>query len=209
MNRMKEIISVKPLGLLLWVSLFFIAGQALADTESAPHAIVQNVQDQLLRTIHNGENITETDEEAYIGKVQLILAPVVDFSYIARGVMGGYAKKASSEQRERFAGVFKYGLVSTYARGMASYADREISIVPPKTKIGGQKSISVAQEIRGPDGVNRVSYTMKLNRKGDWKLVNVVLNGINLGITFRTQFYQAMKKSSGDMDKVIADWSAE
>ena len=41
------------------------------------------------------------------------------------------------------------------------------------------------------------------------KLVNVVLNGINLGITFRTQFYQAMKKSDGDLDLVIAEWSAE
>ena len=212
MNQMKEFVSVRPLKLLLWVSLFFTAGQALANADPAPHsahAIVQSVQDQLLSTIRNGENIVENDEEAYIGKVQLILAPVVDFSYIARGVMGGYAKQASSGQRERFAEVFKYGLVSTYARGMASYADREISIVPLKIEIGGRKSISVAQEIRGPDGVNRVSYTMKLNRKGDWKLVNVVLNGINLGITFRTQFYQAMKKSSGDMDYVIAGWSAE
>jgi len=212
MNCVKEFVIVKPLKLLLWVSLLFTAGQALATAELAAHsahAIVQDVQDQLLTTIRDDANIVEADEEAYFSKVQVILAPVVDFSYIARGVMGGYAKQASSEQRERFSEVFKYGLVSTYAKGMASYADRQIAIVPPKTEIGGRKSISVAQEIRGPDGVNRVSYTMKLNREGDWKLVNVVLNGINLGITFRTQFYQAMKKSSGNMDLVIADWSAE
>ncbi len=198
--------------LLVLVSCLFMAGTA-SSQEAFPagsaHAIVKDVQDQLLGTIRNGDNIAVNDEAAYFEKVQIILAPVVDFSYIARGVMGGYAKQASPEQRNEFTGLFKYGLVSTYAKGMASFADRDISILPPKGDISGQKTISVAQEVRGEDGVNRVSYTMKLNRKGEWKLVNVVLNGINLGITFRTQFYQAMKQNDGDINAVIAGWSAE
>ena len=198
--------------LLILASLLVFSGFTRAAeslSEHSAHGIVKGVQDQLLETIHGEDNIAVNDEAAYLKQVKKILTPVVDFRYIARGVMGGYAKQASKEQRENFADVFQYGLVSTYAKGMASYADQTISILPPKGDISGQKTISVLQEVRGEDGVNRVSYTMKLNRAGEWKLVNVVLNGINLGITFRTQFYQAMKKRSGDIELVIAEWSAE
>jgi phospholipid transport system substrate-binding protein len=47
---------------------------------------------------------------------------------------------------------------------------------------------------------------MGKNREGEWKLINVVLNGINLGKTFRSQFMQAMKKQ-GDLNQVIAEWA--
>jgi len=177
-------------------------------SEFPAHHIVQDVQNNLLTTVSDFEGRLESDEKAFLAAVEVILKPIVDFNYIARGVMGGYSDKIQPAQKTQFTEVFKGGLVSTYAKGMAAYADRDIEILPPKGDISGQKRINVAQEVRG-EGVNRVSYTMKLNRAGEWKLVNIVLNGINLGITFRTQFYQAMKKNDGNIDKVIADWSTE
>ena len=41
---------------------------------------------------------------------------------------------------------------------------------------------------------------------GDWKLINVVMDGINLGKTFRSQFEQAVQKNNGDIDMVIEKW---
>ncbi len=171
--------------------------------------VVQQVQDNLLKTIAENRELLDTKPEAYYSSVETILDPVVDFRFIARVVMGSYAKQASPEQRERFAESFKGGLVSTYAKGMASFADYDIALLPPHGDISGQRRVSVAQEVRGGESVYRVIYTMAKNRAGEWKLINVVLNGINLGKTFRSQFTQAMKKSDGDMDKVIADWSSE
>lgn len=192
----------------------FMAGLASATaqpmaTGRTAHDVVQHVQDELLKTIANSRETLETEPEAYYAAVQDVLDPVVDFRFIARVVMGGYAKQASPEQHARFTETFKGGLVSTYARGMASFADYEIVVLPPNGDITGRRKVSVAQEVRGGENVNRVSYTMVKNRKGEWKLINVVLNGINLGKTFRSQFAQAMKKNQGDLDKVIADWSSE
>ena len=48
---------------------------------------------------------------------------------------------------------------------------------------------------------------MYLNDLGEWKLINIIINGVNLGITFRNQFYSLMKKEN-DLDKVIAEWVA-
>ena len=44
------------------------------------------------------------------------------------------------------------------------------------------------------------------NENGKWKLINIVINGVNLGLTFRNQFYSLMKTEDNDMDVVIDKW---
>ena len=45
-------------------------------------------------------------------------------------------------------------------------------------------------------------------KNGQWKVINVIINGINLGKTFRGQFTQSSLKNDGDIDKVIASWDS-
>ena len=47
---------------------------------------------------------------------------------------------------------------------------------------------------------------MYLNDKGEWKLINIVINGVILGLTFRNQFSSLMKKNENNIDKVIDTW---
>ncbi len=79
---------------------------------------------------------------------------------------------------------------------------------PPKEDISEQKRVNVIQEIATADGVNKISYTMVKRKSGQWKLINVVLDGVNLGKQFRTQFAQAVKENKGDIDAAIKGWSA-
>jgi phospholipid transport system substrate-binding protein len=44
---------------------------------------------------------------------------------------------------------------------------------------------------------------------GQWKLINVKVNGINLGLQFRDKFRQDMAAQKGDIDKVIDGWNPE
>ena len=47
---------------------------------------------------------------------------------------------------------------------------------------------------------------MYLNKQGQWKLINIVINGVNLGLTFRNQFYSLMEKEGNNLDVVIERW---
>ena len=58
-----------------------------------------------------------------------------------------------------------------------------------------------------PTKVYPAIYDMYLNDLGEWKLINIIINGVNLGLTFRNQFYSLMKKEN-DLDKVIGKWIA-
>jgi phospholipid transport system substrate-binding protein len=69
--------------------------------------------------------------------------------------------------------------------------------------------LTVKQEIRSTDTVYPLEYSMARKKTGQWMVVNVVINGINLGKTFRNQFVQSAQRAGGDIDQVINGWSSE
>ena len=56
--------------------------------------------------------------------------------------------------------------------------------------------------------VFKVDYNLIL-LDGQWKLRNVVINGINIGLQFRSQFQASMSKNKNNLDEVIAGWSVD
>jgi phospholipid transport system substrate-binding protein len=151
-----------------------------------------------------------------------VMSGVVDFDSFARGVMGSYAgaqrfqalkteqeKAQFRDQIKRFTTTFKHGLIETYAKGLLKFDGQRIETLPPRNKQSGD-SVSVVQNIYGgADKPYVVQYSLRKDRDGSWKVRNVVIEGINLGQTYRNQFAAAAEQYRGDIDKVIANWKVE
>ncbi|WP_232325025.1 MlaC/ttg2D family ABC transporter substrate-binding protein [Microbulbifer agarilyticus] len=192
----------------LWMSAALLCLVApFATAAQNPYTMIEGVSGQLLNTIRAEGQHLSANPQRYYAAVDRVLAPVVDFDFIARGVMGSYAKKATPAQRAKFASTFRRDLVATFARGVATFGDLDVKVINPGTAPSGNR-VNVLQEVRSNEGLTKVSYTLVRNRSGQWKLINVILNGVNLGKTFRGQFAQAMQANNGNIDKVIAGWSA-
>ena len=73
----------------------------------------------------------------------------------------------------------------------------------------GQRRVTVKQEIRSSDNVYPLEYSLARKKSGEWMVINVVINGINLGKTFRNQFVQSAQRSAGDIDQVIGGWLSD
>lgn len=176
---------------------------------TGPHALVESMTSDLLTQLGDYREGVEENPEPFFQFLETRLDSVIDFPWIARNVMGPYRKRASNEQLERFSQVFRRGLVETYGRGLLTYSDEKIEVLPPAEPIDGKRRVRVKQEIHGETQVYPVSYTMGLNRNNEWKITNVIINGINIGKTFRNQFVQSAQKHGGDLDKVIDGWASE
>jgi phospholipid transport system substrate-binding protein len=50
---------------------------------------------------------------------------------------------------------------------------------------------------------------MRKNRQGEWKLRNVTIEAINLGVIYQSQFASAAAQYNGDIDRVIDFWSVD
>ncbi|SDN21026.1 phospholipid transport system substrate-binding protein [Vreelandella arcis] len=181
-----------------------------ASAQSAsPEAIIRDNINEFMEQLEGREAYYEDNIDELKQKVDESLEEVADFRYIGASVMGIYFRNASPEQRSRFVDVFRKTLIDTYARGLVTFDYEDIRVLDDQRPQREEDRASVAMEVIGTNGdVYPVNYSLRLS-DGEWRVVNVIVNGINLGLTFRNQFDQAMRDNNRDYDAVIEGWSPE
>ncbi|HDZ56019.1 MAG TPA: ABC transporter substrate-binding protein [Pseudomonas xinjiangensis] len=196
--------NVMKLVLALAMSLPLVA-QAVAAT---PQQVVEETSTRVMEVLDANRETYKADSEAFLEGLNEVLNPVVDFEGIARSVMTvRFSRGASPEQMERFIDTFKRSMVQFYGNALLEFDSGNIKVLPPGNRAQqSDERASVDMEIRATNGtVYPVTYTM-VNLDGQWKVRNVIVEGINIGLLFRDQFAQAMQTNRNDLDKVINNW---
>lgn len=177
---------------------------------STPHETVAVVTERMLKIVQSDDSAQrlKDDPAAFYADIEDVMSVAVDFKFIARSVMGAkYWKQATRDQKVAFIGTFRSNLIETYAKGMVGFSNLSFSIEPAPEGAVFEDRANVIQLAKSEQVTNRISYTMKKRKSGEWKLINVVLNGINVGKSFRTQFAQSVKDNNGDLSAAISNWS--
>jgi len=197
--------------LTLLFSLLGLRAEALEEEWRQAEVIVQETSDAMLILIEEAKIYADEDPERFYVAVEALLSPVVDFPRFAGSVMGKkYYQQASTEQRQRFADSFKWGLVRTYGLALTEFNDGELKLVPATNPPRRPDRVSVNQEIHSAAGqIYPVVYTMALSKDGAWRMRNIIVNGVNMGLTYRSQFQSAAQDPAygGDLDKIIDAWA--
>ena len=188
--------------LLFFSSLFFF-NQSFAESSSE---YVEKIHEDIVLVVRAKQDIYEENPEEFIKAISFALQPLVDFKRISRNVMGRYYKDANKEQIEKFNKVFKASLLETYSKTLAEFKDEEILVSSEVKKSPKGNREKVSLQIVTSTKVYPAIYDMYLNKQGQWKLINIVINGVNLGLTFRNQFYSLMEKEENNLDVVIERW---
>ena len=172
--------------------------------------LVADTTDRVLALIEDAKAYVDKDPDRFYSEVETLLDPVIDFPQFARGVMALHYKQATPAQRARFTEGFKKSLVRTYALALTEFNDGSVAIVPSELPPKRPDRASVKQEIRSGGEIYPVIYSMAQEKDGSWRLRNITINGINMGLTYRNQFNAAVKdpKYGGDLDRVIDGWVA-
>ncbi|MEN8261743.1 MAG: ABC transporter substrate-binding protein, partial [Pseudomonadota bacterium] len=125
----------------------------------------------------------------------------VDFNRVSALVLGKNWKKASGDQKARFKKEFKALLIRTYAAAFTEYASWKIRYIPLRMR-PDDKKVVVKTEILQP-GARPVAVNYRMiNKKGDWKVYDIIIEGISLVTNYRTTFKNEVAKS-GSLDSVI------
>ena len=193
-------------------AIMFVVAAMIAPAHAAeadPKALVERVTSDLFSNV-KGLKKGEISDAQYNERVKSTLDEVVNFPFIAANVMGKAAySSATAVQRQAFASVFRDGLVNSYSKGISGYADSDIKVVSVVADPKNAKRVTVQQEVTDKGTVHKLDYTMVQGVSGEWKVINVTLNGVNLGMSFSSQFKSSMRKHGNDLDKVIAGWLSE
>ncbi|EAR10150.1 ABC-type transport system involved in resistance to organic solvents, auxiliary component [Reinekea sp. MED297] len=199
------------IGVLLSVLLLSVQqAAAFQPTRSAEESVSAGVQ-AVLSVVrkYSGDESSQARQQ-YLDEVSDVLEPVIGYAVIARRVMGDAYNDATREQKIRFLETFKRSMVNTYAGGIYAFGAYEVRVLPSQDdKKDTLRNTRVYLEVVSPEGqtyplVQSVYYSQSSD---DWKMQNAIFNGINLGVTFRTQFEQIYDEADNDLDKAITEWA--
>lgn len=183
-----------------------------AEEKPGPAETVREVSDRVVDIIDRHRGSFDQDPEAFYRAVDEAMAGFVDYRSIARAVMARYWSRADAQQREQFVERFRRGLVRSYGRALFEFDQKKVEVLPILPEHRRDDRALVRMEVTGANGrIYPVRYSMALAEDGRWQVRNVVVDGVNLGLTYRNQFDSAMQSgdAAGDIDAVIASWSVD
>lgn len=186
------------------LAMMIASTSVFAAPEPAP-VFVKRISDALVERLVKERPNFQKNPAVLNGIVKENIEPYVDFDGFARGVMGQYYRQATDVQRASFTQTFRLSLVRTYAKGLGAYNNQTYSIRPFVPGRDPSKAV-VSMDFKTDNGTIPVTY--QLIQSGDtWKVRNVSLNGIDIGLTFRNQFSSTVQNNKGNLDSAIKNFA--
>ena len=180
------------------------------DIESNPYDFIDSNAQRMVKVLTDQSDLFETDRIEYEQKIKDIFEPMIDFKLVAASVMGRkYYLLATKEQREEFVEIFKDSLLDTYAETLAQWGDSKIRTEFNDDYSNSElKNVEVRQVLDTGNSKYPISYKLRKNDK-DWKIVNIIINGVNLGLTFRNQFQALAVSQNDDIEATLSNWISD
>ena len=193
--------------LFLFLILFFALESF---TDENPYVFIDNNAQKMVQVLTLEATLFETDRSLYEQKIKDIFEPMIDFRRVAASVMGKkYYLLASQGERSEFVLISKDSLLDTYAETLAQWGDSTITTKFPDSKSNiYEKNVEVKQVLNTGSSKYPISYKLRRNEEG-WKIVNIIINGVNLGLTFRNQFQALAVTYDENIDLTLQNWVSD
>lgn len=187
--------------LLPFFSFVLLSSAALAAEDlGQAQQVIKNSSDQINQTLK--QPVYQNDFKKATQFVDEVVTRFVDMPRVSMLVLGKNIRKTNTEQRQRFMKEFKILLVRTYTKAFVEYKDWSITFSPYNDDKNDRKTIvKTLVHQPGQQPVN-ISYRMLLNKKGEWKVYDIIIEGISLVTNYRSSFNQEIAQT-GSVDSVI------
>ena len=191
--------------------LFFIIFITFSiQSEEDPYIFIDTNAQKMVEVLTADADLFDTNRDEYENKIKIIFEPMIDFRRVSASVMGKkYYLMATPEQRSNFVNIFKDSLLDTYAETLAQWGDSTISTnFPDKLPEEDVLNVEVKQILDTGTSKYPISYKLRKNSEG-WKIVNIIINGVNLGLTFRNQFQALAKSHDENIEATLENWVSD
>lgn len=191
-------------------SIFFAICSFEIKAEENPYIYIDKNAQLMVETLKNNKQLFADDRDLFEDKIKEIFEPMIDFRLIAASVMGKkYYFKATKDERVEFIEIFKDSLLDTYAETLAQWEDQVIeTIFVEYDNEKALKSIEVKQELNTGDSIYPILYKLRKTENG-WAIINIIINGVNLGLTFRNQFRALADEHDENVTLTIKNWVSD
>tara|TARA_B100000795_G_C22756488_1_gene421726 strand:+ start:765 stop:1376 length:612 start_codon:yes stop_codon:yes gene_type:complete len=193
--------------ILIFVGLLIINSEVLAEIN--PNQFIDVRAQAMVKVIRSNQSLYLSDPDLFKAKINTIFEPMVDFRRVGASVMGKkFYSAATSQQRKLFIETFRRSLLDTYSSTLAQWGDQKIETIFPDS-LEFDKTEDVHQNLITSNNRYPITYKVRNDGEGNWLIINIIVNGVNLGLTFRNQFQALAAENNNNIDSIIKDWTSD
>ncbi|WP_227271873.1 MlaC/ttg2D family ABC transporter substrate-binding protein [Roseobacter weihaiensis] len=178
-------------------SAALLASPAVALTESAARALVDQVVDEIQVVINSGKS-----ESAILGDLENLFVRYADVNIMAQYALGNDGRSASAAEKRAFSEAFKGYIARKYGKQFRDFIGGRVEVNSARAIRSGYE-ISTTAYLRGQSPYE-VNFHVS-DRSGTNKFFNIYIEGVNLLLTERTEIGSMLDRRGGDINAVVAD----
>jgi len=169
------------LALIIIAPFYVYAGVPLDTVKSNANDVIEILRDPKLKG-ESGKKIKQQKIESAADKL-------FDFVELSKRTLGVNWNKFTPDQRKEFVGLFRNILRDAYIDKLTSYTDEKVSFIKEVSLSENTVEVqSIAEIKRGNIPIN---YRV-INKGNEWKVYDVVVEGVSLVNNYRNQFREIL-----------------
>ncbi|MDH5666722.1 MAG: ABC transporter substrate-binding protein [Nitrospira sp.] len=171
----------------LWLVVAATPGYAGAPTDSMKTTI-----NEVLRIV--GEDALKRPEKAEERRqlLEQVVEARFDYQEMSRRALGAPWKTLSDEQKQEFVTLFRTLLTNSYADKIETYSGEGVQYLNERTEKGYAE---VRTKVLSGKAEIPLDYRL-INKANDWRVYDVVVDGVSLVNNYRGQFTKIIRSSS-------------
>lgn len=186
--------------LALFLGVFLISGEAISGEVNSEQAenFIKNLTDTGIEEIIN----SDVSEEEKDQRFEKLFNENLDLDFIGRFVLGRYWRTATAEERKEFINVYRELNIKTWSSRFDEFKGKSFIFkgTSPSSSAG---QIFVNTEVPMDQGAPaKVVWRVKEN-KGQFKVVDIIIENVSLAITARNEYTAFIKNSPEGVQGLI------
>ncbi|MDA0261525.1 MAG: ABC transporter substrate-binding protein [Proteobacteria bacterium] len=174
------------------------ASSGRADIDN-PRAFVQTLGSEAIEMLSN-PSLSEADRTA---EFRRILVGAFDLRSLGRFILGRHWRRATPDERKEFDQLFEDYVVATYASRLGQYHGETLIVGEARSDSAGD--VFVSSEVVPREGPRaRVDWRVR-GRAGDYKIIDVLVEGVSMAITQRSEFSSVIQRSGGKVSGLLTE----
>ncbi len=126
-----------------------------------------------------------------------------DMKTLARFSLGRYWRTASEDQRKEYMSLFQKMIIEVYSKRFSDYKGQKVEIKASRTE-GNNGDILVNSVILQKNAPEiQLDWRVRF-KNGEFKVVDVIVEGVSMAVTQRSDFASVIQRGGGDINVLLA-----
>jgi phospholipid transport system substrate-binding protein len=169
--------------------LFF----ALSVYGATPMKSIEGTVNKVLEVLRDPALQGDANKDAKAKKIEIVADEMFDWKALSMRTLGKGWKKFSTDQQKEFMQLFRDILKNAWIDRILAYKDEKV--VFDKEVMLSEKKAEVQSKVITASAEIPINYRM-FKRGDEWKVYDMVIEGISLIQNYRTQFRSILAKGS-------------